>query len=100
VVAGSNGTCAADGPLLCAAAVGWDGPTGYGTPNATMLSSNIITGTGSGSGSGSGTGTDNGGTSAGDQDRDIEGGCSTSGGGAGLLVGLVIGLSAFRRRQT
>lgn len=31
VVAGVNGSCSA--PLLCAAAAGWDGPTGLGTPN-------------------------------------------------------------------
>ena len=96
VVAGSNGTCTADGSLLCTAAVGWDGPTGYGTPNATMLSSNIITGTGSGSGSGSGG--DNGGTSAGST-SDIEGGCSTSGGGAGLVLALAVVAVARRRRR-
>jgi MYXO-CTERM domain-containing protein len=35
VTTGSNGSCT--GPL-CNAGVGWDGPTGYGTPNATALS--------------------------------------------------------------
>ncbi len=34
VTSGSNGTCT--GPL-CNAGTGWDGPTGYGTPNATLL---------------------------------------------------------------
>ncbi|HEV7554932.1 MAG TPA: S53 family peptidase [Kofleriaceae bacterium] len=97
VVAGSNGTCAADGALLCTAAVGWDGPTGFGTPNATMLSSNIITGTGSGSGSGSGG--DNGGTSAGAGTGDVEGGCSTGGGGAGLVLAVAVVAVGRRRRR-
>src|SRR5205085_10414688 len=47
VTSGSNGTC---GNLLCNAAVGWDGPTGFGTPSAAAL-----TGTGTGGGPGPGT---------------------------------------------
>jgi MYXO-CTERM domain-containing protein len=42
VTSGSNGTC---GNLLCNAAAGWDGPTGFGTPSAAAL-----TGTGGGPG--------------------------------------------------
>jgi subtilase family serine protease len=34
VTSGSNGTC---GNVLCNAGPGWDGPTGYGSPNAMML---------------------------------------------------------------
>jgi subtilase family serine protease len=34
VTSGSNGDC---GNVLCNAGVGWDGPTGYGTPNAALL---------------------------------------------------------------
>jgi uncharacterized protein (TIGR03382 family) len=34
VTTGSNGSC---GSLLCNAAVGWDGPTGYGTPDGQKL---------------------------------------------------------------
>lgn len=34
VKAGTNGACATS---LCNSGVGWDGPTGYGTPNATLL---------------------------------------------------------------
>ena len=34
VVSGSNGVC---GSILCNAAAGWDGPTGFGTPNAAKL---------------------------------------------------------------
>jgi len=47
VTSGSNGTC---GNLLCNAAAGWDGPTGFGTPSAAAL-----TGTGGGGGPGPGT---------------------------------------------
>ena len=32
VTTGSDGTCGSD---LCTAGVGWDGPTGLGTPNGT-----------------------------------------------------------------
>jgi MYXO-CTERM domain-containing protein len=47
VTSGSNGPC---GNLLCNAAAGWDGPTGFGTPSAAAL-----TGTGGGGGPGPGT---------------------------------------------
>jgi hypothetical protein len=36
VVAGSNGSC--DGGAMCTAGRGYDGPTGWGSPNATLLS--------------------------------------------------------------
>ena len=49
VTAGSNGTC---GNLLCNAAAGWDGPTGYGTPSAAALVSGTPPPTGPGSGGG------------------------------------------------
>ena len=48
VTSGTNGTCT--NPILCTAGPGWDGPTGYGTPNATAL----VVGGGGGSGSGTG----------------------------------------------
>jgi MYXO-CTERM domain-containing protein len=35
VTSGSNGAC---GNLLCNATTGWDGPTGFGTPSAALLS--------------------------------------------------------------
>jgi uncharacterized protein (TIGR03382 family) len=101
VTGGTNGTC--PNAILCRAGVGWDGPTGYGTPNATALVANA-TGTGSdtGSGAGSDTGIDGGGTpvpgdngSASDQ---VTGGCSTTGGGSGVGA-LLIGLAALRRRR-
>jgi hypothetical protein len=39
VTAGKNGTC---GTRLCEAAAGWDGPTGFGTPNGTIIASTIV----------------------------------------------------------
>ena len=69
VVSGNNGTCTSS--RLCNAGVGWDGPTGYGTPDASALMT-------SGGGGGGG------------------GGCS-AGGGAG--VGGVLGLALLTRRR-
>ncbi len=56
VTSGSNGSCSPS--ILCNAAKGWDGPTGYGTPNgAAMLgASGGTTGGGSGGSSGGSTG--------------------------------------------
>jgi len=42
VVSGSNGSC---GAPMCTAGVGWDGPTGLGTPNGTAA---FVNGTGGG----------------------------------------------------
>jgi hypothetical protein len=39
VTAGANGTC---GTKLCEAAPGWDGPTGFGTPNGTVIASTVV----------------------------------------------------------
>jgi subtilase family serine protease len=36
IKSGSNGAC---GSAICNAGAGWDGPTGYGSPNATLLAS-------------------------------------------------------------
>ncbi|HET7501480.1 MAG TPA: S53 family peptidase [Kofleriaceae bacterium] len=91
VTSGSNGTCGTQ-TLLCNAAKGWDGPTGFGTPNASAF---IPGSTGTGTGSGSGGQSD---TSGGDQD--VSGGCSTgsgAGSGAGLLLG--VALLGLRRRR-
>jgi hypothetical protein len=84
VTTGTNGTCAPD-TLLCTAAVGWDGPTGYGTPNAKALAPPPPPTPGNGS-SGNPT-----------EPQDVNGGCSTSGSGAGLMLGL--GLLGLRRRR-
>jgi subtilase family serine protease len=62
VTSGSNGTCSP--AYLCTAEVGYDGPTGIGTPNAGLMAGS---GTGGGStdaGSGGGTSHDAGGTSS------------------------------------
>jgi subtilase family serine protease len=73
VTSGTNGTC---GTILCQAGVGWDGPTGYGTPNAALLAAV------------------NGG-------QDITGGCAVGGSssGAGFAIAIAIGLAITRRRQ-
>jgi hypothetical protein len=73
VTSGSNGTCSS--PILCTAGVGWDGPTGYGTPNASaFISPNAV--------------------SPGDNDvlntRDVIGGCAIGGARSGLATVLVL----------
>jgi subtilase family serine protease len=119
VSTGTNGSCTS---ALCRAGVGWDGPTGIGTPNGALLvpqtsqdpptggtgdGSGGGTGDGSGGGTGDGTGdgtgggTGGGGASAGP--GDVTGGCSAGGGaGAGgsmALVALCIGLALAPRRR-
>lgn len=70
VTSGNNGTC--PNPILCNAGVGWDGPTGYGTPNASAFAGvkpqDSIRGS----------------------DRDVVGGCAVSGGSAGLVAALML----------
>jgi len=102
VTSGTNGTCGQ--AILCTAGTGWDGPTGYGTPNATLLvATNGNTGTGSGSDPGGGGGVDGGGNGAGGVDDGfgdgtVEGGCNAGGStGFGSLV--LIGLVGSRRRR-
>ncbi|HTR51000.1 MAG TPA: S53 family peptidase [Kofleriaceae bacterium] len=106
VTSGSNGNC---GNVLCNAGTGWDGPTGYGTPNATALAAlNVTTGTGSGSGSGSGSGTGgsgegsgtNGGGISEDGGNDVVGGCAAGGGSAGFAMVLALGFLIARRRRS
>jgi MYXO-CTERM domain-containing protein len=45
VTSGSNGPC---GNILCNATTGWDGPTGFGTPSAALLSGTTPPGPGPG----------------------------------------------------
>lgn len=87
VTSGNNGTCGTN-TLLCTAAVGWDGPTGYGTPNAVALTPAPATPSGSAGGNGDGL------------SQDVTGGCSIAGGagGAGLWLGLAL-LGLRRRRR-
>jgi len=108
VLTGTNGTC---GTILCKAQAGWDGPTGWGTPNATAIMA-ATTGTGSGSDTGGGdtggtggtgtTGGNNGGTGGtggGIGDNDVVGGCNAGGSGAGLgVMFLALGFVVRRRR--
>ena len=100
VTTGTNGTC---GNILCKAGTGWDGPTGYGTPNAMALMAANTGGTGSGSTGGGDTGTGGsnpGGGAQGVGDGDVVGGCAAGGSGAGLGMILAFGLVAagLRRR--
>src|SRR6185436_15079442 len=86
VLTGRNGTCPS--PLLCNAAAGWDGPTGYGTPNASALMPPGLQPPPSSDGSGA----------PGGDEGEVSGGCSTGGGaGAGMLVALAA-LARRRRR--
>jgi hypothetical protein len=99
VTGGSNGTCPAGQELLCTAKAGWDGPTGFGTPNVKLLMGATGPGTGGGNGNGNGAGGAAGNGSGGGSDSNDSGitsGCS-AGGGPGLLLGLV--LLGLRRRK-
>jgi subtilase family serine protease len=87
VTTGSNGTCGTD-TLLCNAAVGWDGPTGYGTPNAKALAPAAPVSSG---GSNS--------TSGSDGPADITGGCAVGGATPGFGAALGFALLAVRRRR-
>jgi len=94
VTTGNNGTCGTD-TLLCNAAVGWDGPTGFGTPNAGLLAPATTTTSGSGSG-GSGASSNGSGSAT----ADISGGCAVAGGGgSGLGAGVALALLGLRRRR-
>jgi uncharacterized protein (TIGR03382 family) len=103
VISGTNGTC---GTILCKAGTGWDGPTGYGTPNAMALMAQNTGGTGSGSnggdtggGTGPGPGGGGGNGAQGVSDGDVVGGCAAGGSGAGLGAILALGFVAARRRR-
>jgi hypothetical protein len=91
VTSGTNGTCGTD-TLLCNAAVGWDGPTGFGTPNAALLAP-VATTTGTGGASDGSSGDSSGNA------NDVSGGCAVGGGGSGLGAGVLLALLAVRRRH-
>lgn len=78
VTSGNNGTCPS--PILCNAGVGWDGPTGYGTPNGSALVFDPFVSDGL-------LGTD----------RDVVGGCAAAGGQPSFATGLVLVLGALLR---
>jgi hypothetical protein len=79
VTSGSNGSC---GSYLCNAGAGYDGPTGLGTPNATLWAGGS---SGSSSGGGSGGGNPDAGTGG---DEGGGGGSSSGGGGSGPQITL------------
>ncbi len=95
VTSGTNGTC---GNILCTATAGWDGPTGFGTPNAMAL---VGTSSGGGGGGGSGGGGGGGGGGTGGAiDNDVVGGCSAAGGDvSGFAVLLLLGAAFGLRRK-
>jgi uncharacterized protein (TIGR03382 family) len=105
VTSGSNGTCTGQ-TVLCNAGTGWDGPTGFGTPNVKLLMSAATgAGPGTGSGTGSGPGSSDGSSSdsgnGSDSSDGVSGGCSAggSGAGAGSMLGLALVASRLRRRR-
>ena len=75
VTSGANGSCS--GSYLCTGGVGYDGPTGVGTPNATAMAGGGGGTGGAGGGGGGGTGGAGGGGGGG------TGGTGGSGGGGG-----------------
>lgn len=79
VTSGSNGDC---GSYLCNAGVGYDGPTGLGTPNATLW-----TGGGSGSSSSGGSGSSSGSASSSGGSGGVDAGSGDDGGGGGSSGG-------------
>lgn len=80
VTSGTNGTCASQ--ILCTAGVGWDGPTGYGTPNASaFITASTVPGDSAAVGSG-----------------DVIGGCGV-GGGSGLATALAAIALVLKRRR-
>jgi subtilase family serine protease len=86
ITSGSNGTCTT--PYFCNAAVGFDGPTGWGTPNGALISgsgssSGSSSGGSSGSGSGSSSGSSSGGSSGSSGSGSSGGGSSGGSGGSG-----------------
>ncbi len=84
VTSGSNGSC---GSIQCTAGPGWDGPTGIGTPNGSVLatlgtssgSSSSSSGSSSGSSGGS-SGSSSGGSSSGGSSGGGSGSSGSSGG--------------------
>jgi uncharacterized protein (TIGR03382 family) len=110
VLSGTNGTCT--NAILCHAGAGWDGPTGYGTPNAGLLVAGSGGGNGTGSGNGTGMGTGSGsgngnpdgggassGTSESSDDNAVIGGCNAGGSSSGFASLVLVGFAVVRRRR-
>jgi MYXO-CTERM domain-containing protein len=95
ITTGTTGTCPTGMEKLCTAGAGWDGPTGWGTPNQAKLApATAPTPTPAPApttGGNDGTTPDNG--------PSVAGGCSTTGGGSGLGAGLVLALVIGARRR-
>jgi hypothetical protein len=79
VTSGSNGSCSGSASYECKAGVGYDGPTGVGTPNGAALASGggSSSSSSSGSGSGSGSTSSGSGSSSGSDGGGSDGGSSS-----------------------
>jgi hypothetical protein len=94
VTSGANGTC---GNILCTAGVGWDGPTGFGTPDAKLLAPPQEPPPPPPTDPGSGSGSDGGGSTS--NPGEITGGCNAGGGASGGMMIALGSLLARRRRR-
>ncbi|HEX6839047.1 MAG TPA: S53 family peptidase [Polyangia bacterium] len=81
VTSGANGSCG--GSYLCTGGVGYDGPSGVGTPNATAMMTGGTGGGGGGGGGGTGGAGGGGGGGTGGAGGGGGGGTGGSGGGTG-----------------
>ncbi len=104
VASGTNGTCTGK-TLLCTAAAGWDGPTGYGTPNARMLVAGTTnpdpTNPDPTNPDPTNPGNPGGTTPPGSTPpADVVGGCSAGGGTSGAGLILALGMLMIRRKRS
>lgn len=96
VLDGSNGSC---GSKLCKAETGWDGPTGFGTPNAAALARIVLPDPVSPDAD-TGPRDDDKSDEAASLESPASAGCSTAGGdGGAALVLLAVGALFVRRRS-
>ncbi|HEY5937132.1 MAG TPA: S8 family serine peptidase, partial [Kofleriaceae bacterium] len=87
VTAGKNGSC---GTKLCEAGAGWDGPTGFGTVNGTVLASTVVPVE---------IPDDEPPVTTEEPETEPVAGCSAAGSSSSFVVALLIGLCVTRRRR-
>jgi hypothetical protein len=90
VTSGTNGSCSPS--ILCTAGAGWDGPTGWGSPNAALWGTSSGSSSGSGgssssSGSGGSSSSSGGSSSSSGGSSSSSGGSSSSSGGSSSSSG-------------
>ncbi len=86
VTSGSNGSCSSSGKYYCNAGTGYDGPTGWGSPNSTKLASGgVQTGPDAGAGDDAGSSSGDGGATSGDGGATGDDGGTTSGDDGGTV---------------